>query len=248
MLSIPGRKNTSQIVILNPKGGCGKTTISTNLACYFAARGDTPVITDCDSQGSSTEWLKKRPASSPKIHGIAAYKNSMQTTRSWQLRAPSGTRIQIIDCAASLSRNDLCDVTRDASCILIPVLPSAIDIRAAVHCITDLLLAAKINRRAGKLAVIANRTRKNTKSYERLMRFLNTLEIPIIAEIRDSQNFVHAAEEGIGVCEMQPSKVRQDVAQIEKIALWIDNHEERSKANQRQSSPAQLSHQLQPCV
>jgi len=240
MLTVPGRGNTTQIVILNPKGGCGKTTLSTNLACYFAARGDTTVITDCDSQGSSTQWLEKRPSSLPKIHSIAAYKNNMQTTRSWQLRVPNGTRIQIIDCAASLSRTDLCDVTRDASCILIPILPSAIDIRAAVRCIADLFLIAKVNRREGKLAVIANRTRKNTKSYARLMRFLNTLEIPIIAEIRDSQNFVYAAEEGIGVCEMQPSKVSPDVEQITRIANWIDALEEHRQTHLKQTAATQI--------
>ncbi|MDH3265740.1 MAG: hypothetical protein OEM25_02135, partial [Gammaproteobacteria bacterium] len=117
--------------------------------------------------------------------------------------------------------------TRDSSSILVPVLPSSMDIDAASKCIADLLLVAKVNRNEGKLAVVANRTRKNTKSLARLMRFLDSLGIPIIAVLRDSQNFVHAAENGIGLVEMQPSRVAPDVAQIEKIVNWLDGWEAR---------------------
>ena len=101
------------------------------------------------------------------------------------------------------------------------------DIHAVSRCIADLLLVAKVNRNEGKLAVVANRTRKRTKSFARLMRFLDSLGIPIIAVLRDSQNFVHAAENGIGMHEMQPSRVRQDVAQIDRIVGWLDNAEAR---------------------
>jgi chromosome partitioning protein len=89
------------------------------------------------------------------------------------------------------------------------------------------LLVAKINRSERKLAVVANRTRKNTKSFAKLMRFLDSLGIPIIAVLRDSQNYVHSAEQGIGVHEMTPSKARMDVAEIERIAVWLDNWEAR---------------------
>ncbi len=108
-----------------------------------------------------------------------------------------------------------------------PVLPSAIDIHAAARCIADLLLIAKIDRRDRKLAVVANRTRKNTKSYAKLMRFLDSLGIPIIAVLRDSQNFVKAAERGIGICDMPPYKVGEDMEQIEKIIEWLDGWKDR---------------------
>ena len=200
MLITPNRTNLNKIVILNPKGGCGKTTLSTNLASYYAASGPVPAVMDCDPQGSTMAWIERRPVSLPTIHGIAAYKRSMQATRSWQLRVPSETTNLIVDSPASLTSDDLREVTRDSSSILVPVLPSSIDIHAASRCIADLLLVAKIDRRDRKLAVVANRTRKNTKSFEKLMRFLDSLGIPIIAVLRDSQNFVHAAEEGIGIC------------------------------------------------
>jgi chromosome partitioning protein len=227
MLITPNRQDLNKIVVINPKGGCGKTTLSTNLAAWFAKRGPVPAIMDCDPQGSTMTWIERRPPSNPPIHGIAAYKRSMQATRSWQLRVPNETNNLIVDSPASLSHDDLREVTRDASSILVPVLPSSIDIHAASRCIADLLLVAKVDRRDKKLAVVANRTRKNTKSFEKLMRFLDSLGIPIIAVLRDSQNYVHAAEEGIGICEMQPYKVKKDVAELAKIVEWLDGWKER---------------------
>lgn len=227
MLITPNRANLNKIVILNPKGGCGKTTLSINLAAYYAARGPAPAIMDCDPQGSTMAWIERRPVSLPTIHGIAAYKRTMQATRSWQLRVPNETTNLIVDSPASLTSDDLREVTRDSSSILVPVLPSSIDIHAASRCIADLLLVAKVDRRDRKLAVVANRTRKNTKSFGKLMRFLDSLGIPIIAVLRDSQNFVHAAEEGIGICEMQPYKVRKDIEELEKIITWLDGWRDR---------------------
>ncbi len=101
------------------------------------------------------------------------------------------------------------------------------DTHAASRIIADLLLVAKINRNERKLAVVANRTRKNTKSLAQLMRFLDSLGIPIIAVLRDSQNFVRAAEMGVGVHEMQPSRVREDVEQVERIVAWLNGWEQR---------------------
>lgn len=227
MLITPNRQDLNKIVIINPKGGCGKTTLSTNLAAYYAMRGPVPAVMDCDPQGSTMTWIERRPSCNPPIHGIAAYKRTMQATRSWQLRVPNETTNLIVDSPASLSHDDLREVTRDASSILVPVLPSAIDIHAASRCIADLLLVAKVDRRDNKLAVVANRTRKNTKSFDKLMRFLDSLGIPIIAVLRDSQNFVHAAEEGIGICEMQPYRVKRDLVELEKIIAWLDGWQQR---------------------
>ena len=230
MLNTPARDNLNRIVILNPKGGCGKSTLATNLAACYAQRGTPPAIMDFDPQGSTMAWLKRRPNNLPMIYGIAAYKNSMQATRSWQLRVPSETVNLIVDSPAGLTHDALREHTRDASTILVPVLPSSMDIDAASKCIADLLLVAKVNRNERKLAVVANRTRKHTKSFGRLMRFLDSLGIPIIAVLRDSQNFVHSAAQGIGLHEMQPSRVKPDVEQLDRIIRWADGWAERRKA------------------
>ena len=229
MLITPSRDKLNKIVVLNPKGGCGKSTLATNIASCYARRGPQPTIMDYDPQGSTIAWLGRRPADLPSIHGIAAYKKSMQATRSWQLRVPEDTLNLVIDSPASITHDELRELTRDASSILVPVLPSALDIDAASKCIADLLLVAKVNRNEGKLAVIANRTRKNTNSFGRLMRFLDSLGIPIIAVLRDSQNFVRAAENGLGLHDMQPSRVRPDLEQVDKIVTWLDGWEARRR-------------------
>ncbi|MDH3303748.1 MAG: AAA family ATPase [Gammaproteobacteria bacterium] len=230
MLITPRQDKLNKIVILNPKGGCGKSTLATNLAARYAKDGPIPALMDFDPQGSTTAWLNRRSPDLPAIHGVAAFKKSMQATRSWQLRVPSDTVNILVDSPASVGHDDLRELTRDATSILMPVLPSSMDIHAASRCIADLLLVAKIDRRDKKLAVVANRTRKNTKSFGKLMRFLDSLGIPIIAVLRDSQNFVYAAEKGIGLCEMQPSRVRQDVEEMENIVRWLDAWPERRRA------------------
>ncbi|MCH9006046.1 MAG: AAA family ATPase [Proteobacteria bacterium] len=242
MLITPQQDTLNKIVILNPKGGCGKSTLVTNLAACYAQRGTTLAVMDYDQQGSTMAWLERRPDELPAIHGIAAYKRSMQATRSWQLRVPNETETLLIDSPASVDHDGLRELTRDSTSILVPVLPSAMDIHSASRCIADLLLVAKVDRRDRKLAVVANRTRKNTKSFANLMRFLDSLGIPIIAVLRDTQNFVLSAEQGIGVCEMQRSRVQPDVEQIEKIVSWLDDWpQRRRKSTSSTASHKQLS-------
>ncbi len=210
-----------KIVVLNPKGGSGKSTIATNLASYFATQGFAPTLMDMDAQGSSTRWLSKRTTEFPAIHGIAAYERNSRVTRSFALRIPHGCRRVIVDTAAAIEAQFMPEITRDAHAVLVPVLPSDIDIHAAAKCITDLLLVAKIPREEQRIGVIANRVKKNTVMYRSLMRFLGTLEIPIVTTLRDSQNYVRAAESGIGLFEMKPHLVREDWDQWQPLIGWL---------------------------
>ena len=162
-----------KIVILNPKGGSGKTTIATNLAAYYACTGFPSALMDYDSQGSSTRWLSRRNPEAPYIHGVATYENHAGITRSFALRVPPDVQRVVVDTPAAFQKHELIDYVRSADKILVPVLPSEIDIHAATRTIADLLLVAKVNRNEQKLAVVANRTRKNTKSLAKLMRFLD---------------------------------------------------------------------------
>jgi chromosome partitioning protein len=113
-------------------------------------------------------------------------------------------------------------MTKDADKILVPVLPSDIDIHACSRCIRDLLLVAKVRREDDRIGVIANRIRRNTLTYQTLIRFLQTLGIPIVATIRDSQNYVRAAELGIGVHEMKSYLAAEDVEQWGPLIDWVD--------------------------
>jgi chromosome partitioning protein len=210
-----------RIVVLNPKGGSGKTTLAINLASYYASCQQKPVLMDFDPQGSSVRWAKKRKPAQPAIHVIAAFENDARTTRAFQLRIPPGTTHVIVDTPAALDSPKLPDITRDADKIIVPVLPSDIDIHAASRCIRDLLLVAKIRREDDRIGVVANRIRRNTLTYQSLIRFLQTLGIPIITTIRDSQNYVRAAELGIGVHEMKTYIAREDVEQWAPLIEWL---------------------------
>ncbi len=211
-----------RIVVLNPKGGSGKTTIAVNLASYFASRQQMPVLMDYDPQGSSLRWVKKRQPVQPWVYAIAAFENDARTTRSYQLRVPEGTTHVIVDTPAALDAREIPEIIRTADKILVPVLPSDIDIHACSRCIRDLLLVGKVRREDNRLGVIANRVRRNTLTFQSLIRFLHTLGIPIVATIRDSQNYVRSAELGLGVHEMKQYVAREDVEQWAPLIAWLD--------------------------
>jgi chromosome partitioning protein len=145
-------------------------------------------------------------------------------TRSFQMRVPSHIRYLVIDTPAALQTAELAEFTRGAHAILMPVLPSDIDIHAATRLISDLLIVAKVSRRMGRLGVVANRVRENTLGYRKLMRFLDRLSIAVIGELRDSQNYVYAADNGISIHEMQPSRVRKDLESWKPITEWLEAH------------------------
>jgi len=211
-----------KIVIFNPKGGSGKTTLSTNLASYYASQRYKTALMDYDRQGSSTFWLKRRPPQCHSIQSINAAKPQGGVTRSWQLHVEPGTERVVVDSPAGADANDFRRTLNEADAILIPVLPSDIDIHSVTLAIADLLLRAKINRGSQRIAVIANRSRKNTLVYQRLERFLLSLDIPFVTTLRDTQNYVHAAEQGLGLFEMKSSKVKKDLSSWQPLIDWLD--------------------------
>ena len=219
MNAAPYRDDSNKIVILNPKGGCGKTTLATNLASYFALRGPAPTLVDTDPRGYTTRWLERRSSSQRRIHGIGNDEQVLRGGRAWPFRTPKEAGAVIIDTPAGLSERQIAELTRHADCILVPILPSAFDVHVTARFVAELLLLTDFDRPVG---VIANRTRKNTKSLAMLMRVLNGFETPTIAVLRDSQNFVRAADQGLGIYEMPHHKVMQDLEQLDQVIDWID--------------------------
>jgi chromosome partitioning protein len=212
-----------KIILLNPKGGSGKTTVATNLAARYAAAGKLAVLMDMDPQASSTRWLRKREEDLPQIHGIAAFERSNAVTRSWQLRIPPETSAVIVDTPAALDPQSFPEITRGADAVLVPVMPSDIDIHAAAKCIADLLLVAKVRRSQGRLGVIANRVRSNTLISQTLQSFLRSLDIPLVATLRDTQNYVRCAQIGRGLHEMPEWQVRRDLDDWRVLGEWFDS-------------------------
>ena len=144
-------------------------------------------------------------------------------TRTFQLRPPADATHIILDTPAAVTGQTMIELTREAHKILVPVLPSDIDIHACSRCIRDLLLVAKVRRDENRLAVIANRVKVNTLVYQSLLRFLESLAIPIVASLRDSQNYIRAAEGGLGIHEMKDHQVHEDTKAWEPLTAWLES-------------------------
>jgi chromosome partitioning protein len=211
-----------KLVVFNPKGGSGKTTLATNLAAWCALQGGTTALMDFDPQGCSMRWLQNRPDNKPRIHGVAAYRISQHMTRSWQLRTPPGTRFLVVDTPAAVPAHKITEFTQGAHAVILPVGASDIDIHAAAGFIRDLLLVAKEDRRQGRVAVVANRVRTGTIAQDRMLRFLDTLAIPCLTVLRDSQVYAHSAQLGMGIHEFKPHAVRRDLEQWAPLVEWIE--------------------------
>jgi len=212
-----------RIMVTNAKGGCGKTTITTNIASHYARLGKNVRLFDHDSQGSSLAWINRRPEGAAEITGIDASKNSdHRLTRSWQLRVPPETDVAIIDSPAGTDITELTTLFQQNDSVLIPVLPSPIDIHATAHFIKALLTTGRTRKKMIRLAVVANRVRKNTLMYHSLERFLFGLNIPFIASLRDTQLYARAIELGIGVQEVSTSRNKIDKEQWAPIIRWLD--------------------------
>ena len=214
-----------KISVMNTKGGCGKTTIATNLASYCASHGYQTALYDYDKQASATRWLKGRPSSQPPIHGVAAYEPPrLGMTRTWQMRVPQDTRYIISDTPAGCALVDIEDRVAEADVILIPVLPSSIDIHSTADFIRDLLLVGKARAHNTRLAIVTNRTRIRTRAVDKLERFLNKLDIPVIARIRDTQHYISAAEQGLGVHELKARDAQKDRVTWAELLFWLENN------------------------
>jgi chromosome partitioning protein len=212
-----------RVIVLNTKGGSGKTTVATNLAAAYAKRGWRTALIDYDPQASATHWLRARSKPLPDIHGAHLHEASRAPlSGAWQLRVPRDTERVVADTPAGVHAGDLAGRIGPDDTVLMPVLPSAIDIRAATDFIRDLLLLAKLRVQDRRLAIIANRARRNTNSYRALQRFLETLHIPVAAELRDTQHYLTAADTGVGICELGLPSSARDASTWNKLVDWIE--------------------------
>jgi chromosome partitioning protein len=205
------------IVVANPKGGVGKSTLATNLAGAIAhsgrSRGHAVMLGDVDRQQSTRRWLALRPPNLPPIRGWELAHDEI-------VRPPKGTTHVVLDTPAGLHGKRLDEVMKIADRLLVPLQPSLFDIQAT-HDFVRTLLA---HRRGGKvrLGVLGMRLREGTISADQLRRFLATLEVPLIGVLRDTQNYVHLAARGLTLWDVAPSRVERDLEQWQPILEWIE--------------------------
>lgn len=221
----------SKIVVLNAKGGSGKTTIATNLAAYYAARGVATALYDFDPQASSTYWLSLRDPERGQVHGVEAYRPPRAgATRAWQWRLPAEASRIIVDTPAGVPKEALGQFLNGASVVLVPVLPSAMDVHAAMRFLQDLLGAVRGRQSGVRVAVIGNRVMDRPAAFEGLERFLRGINVPLITALRESPCYGEATGQGLGIHELGLPSVQQDCEQWRALCDWLDDAPQRATA------------------
>lgn len=201
------------VVIANPKGGVGKSTLATNVAGYFAAQGQAVMLGDTDKQQSSRLWLGLRPAAA---RPIAAW----EVGSGYFVRPPQGTSHVVLDTPAGLEGSRLTEVLQHAHKVIVPLQPSIFDI-FATRAFLDQLAA---HRQAGKVQVgiVGMRVDARTLAADKLHEFVESLGLPVLGFIRDTQNYIHLAAHGLTLFDVAPSRVEKDLAQWQAICKWLD--------------------------
>jgi len=200
------------IVVANPKGGVGKSTLSTNIAGYFAAQGHKVMLGDVDRQQSSRQWLDIRPAHLPKIE-------PWEISRDDIARPAKGATDAVIDTPAGLHGNRLDTALKVADLVVVPLQPSLFDMQVTHAFFKEL----REHKRAGRvrMGLVGMRVKEHTIALERFQEFVGTLGIPLITTLRDTQNYVHLAAHGLTLFDVAPGKVERDLAQFEPLGRWL---------------------------
>lgn len=202
------------VVVANPKGGVGKSTVATHVAGYFASRGHAVMLGDADRQQSSRLWLSLRPATARPI-------------QTWDINAdliarpPRGTTHVVVDTPAGLHGWRFKDVMKMADKVLVPVQPSVFDIFATRAFLDD--LAANKHVDNSKIALVGMRVDARTIAADKLHAFVDSLDLPVLAYLRDTQNYVHLAAHGLTLFDVAPARVEKDLEQWQPICHWLDH-------------------------
>ena len=202
------------VLVANPKGGVGKSTLATNIAGYLASRGHAVMLGDVDRQQSSRLWLGLRPSEARQIMSWEASEDGEV------VRPPRGTTHAVIDTPAGLHGSRFKDVVALSDKVLVPLQPSIFDIYATRDFLDKLLS----HRRAEKtrIALVGMRVDARTLAADRLREFVAGLDVPVLGELRDTQNYVQLAARGLTLFDIAPGRIQRDLEQWEPICRWLD--------------------------
>lgn len=202
------------VVIANPKGGVGKSTLATNVAGYWASQGRAVMLGDVDRQQSSRLWLSLRP---PAVSPIASW----DVQRDAIVRPPKGTTHVVLDTPAGLHGGRFKNVIRLADKVLVPVQPSIFDIYATREFIDQLVETKGAGKR--DIGIVGMRVDERTIAADQLQQFVGGLGLPVLGMLRPTQNYVHLAARGLTVFDVAPGRVARDLEQWQGICRWLDH-------------------------
>ncbi len=207
-------KAANTIAVVNSKGGCGKTTIATSLAAWLAYEHSV-ALADLDLQRSASDWLALRLPDNPVIHSARVGK--------WPPKPPRDVDYLIIDAPAGISEKKLLELLTHSDKILVPLLPSPIDMRAGWRFLDELFKLRKASKSRCQIGLVANRAKTWTIIYRELTGFIDQFKAPYVAHLRESINYIRAAEAGLGVAELPYYKCRQDWSEWYPLVDWVKN-------------------------
>ena len=191
------------LLVANPKGGVGKSTIATNLAGFLAAHGFSVMLGDIDRQQSSRHWLSLRPASLPKIQSWDVGAEGLAKT-------PKGVSHVVLDTPAGVTGDRLKDLVRIADKVIVPLQPSIFDILATQDFLTELIERKPVRSGSAQVGIVGMRVDARTRSADQLQRFVSGLSVPVLTYLRDTQNYVQLAAHGLTLWDVAPSRVEKD--------------------------------------
>lgn len=209
------------IIVINSKGGSGKTTMACNLAAYYANEGNKVALVDFDRQQSALDWLEDRPEGRPEILGVDGTKRSATV--------PRGMDYVIMDAPAATHGKQLGDLLSRARTAIIPVIPSPLDLNAAERFLEEILEAGRVLKNKVRIATVANRVRENSPGRWEIEEYLDSLKLPdgrkmpFVALLRNTQNYVNAAERGLSIFEIAPSRVEHDLELWKPLTRWLNS-------------------------
>jgi chromosome partitioning protein len=201
-------------MVLNAKGGCGKSTLATNIASYFANEGAAVALADYDPQRSSLDWLERRPDNRPGIAGVSAFEDGLR-------RVPRNADILVLDAPARSHGAELTNLVKHAETVIVPVLASTIDMQATSRFLKELQGLAKVQNKDVKIGAVANRVRDNTLIFDELDEYLTKARVPYIAALREAQNYVRAYTRGLGIFELPEYLAWPDWEEWAPLTSWL---------------------------
>ncbi|HSN00523.1 MAG TPA: ParA family protein [Rudaea sp.] len=204
-----------KILVASSKGGCGKTTIATNLAAHFAQDGRNTVLVDADRQGSSMHWAEKRaglPAPVLALSGLRA---------DWREKIPQDAQVVVIDGPAGIRSGELAELAHDADALLIPLLPSRIDLEASEHFLEEVSRLGRVKRGSLAVGLVGNRLKPWTTASQDAVDEIKNLPFPLLAQLRDTQGYVMVAGLGKSIFDYASELIRSHQEDWGKLLRWV---------------------------
>jgi len=204
-----------KILVANSKGGCGKSTIATNLAAHYAQDGKNTLLVDADRQGSSQSWCEKRAGYTTPVLPLAG------TRSDWRSHVPKGTQRLVVDAPAAIRPQDVDAFLDDIDAVLIPMLPSRIDLEASQHFIDGVVALPRVKRGKVAVGIVANRLKPWTTASQLAIEEMKALPFPLVAQIRDSQAYVLMAGLGRSIFDYSSEAARSHQEDWNKLLRWL---------------------------